>query len=47
MVAARHALTGPATDLDPAGAARVLCGAHAQVPSAAELCASGRTGAAR
>ena len=35
---ARHALTGPATDLDPAGVARVLCGAHAQVLSAAELC---------
>ena len=34
---ARHALTGPATDLDPAGVARVLCGAHAQVLSAAEL----------
>ena len=34
---ARHALTEPATDLDPAGVARVLCGAHAQVLSAAEL----------
>ena len=34
---ARHALTQPATDLGPAGIAGVLCGAHAQVPSAAEL----------
>jgi hypothetical protein len=34
---ARHALTGPATDLGPAGVAGVLCGAHAQVLSAAEL----------
>jgi Winged helix DNA-binding domain len=34
---ARHALTEPATDLGPAGIAGVLCGAHAQVPSAAEL----------
>ena len=34
---ARHALTQPATDLGPAGLAGVLCGAHAQVPSAAEL----------
>jgi hypothetical protein len=34
---ARHALTDPATDLGPAGIARVLCGAHAQVLSAAEL----------
>jgi hypothetical protein len=33
----RHALTEPATDLGPAGIARVLCGAHAQVLSAAEL----------
>ena len=33
----RHALAAPATDLGPAGVARVLCGAHAQVPSAAEL----------
>jgi len=33
----RHALTAPATDLGPAEVARVLCGAHAQVPSAAEL----------
>jgi hypothetical protein len=34
---ARHALTEPATDADPAGIAGVLCGAHAQVLSAAEL----------
>jgi hypothetical protein len=34
---ARHALTEPATDLDPAEIAGVLCGAHAQVLSAAEL----------
>jgi len=34
---ARHALTGPATGLGPAGIASVLCGAHAQVLSAAEL----------
>jgi hypothetical protein len=34
---ARHALAEPATDLDPAGIASVLCGAHAQVLSAAEL----------
>jgi Winged helix DNA-binding domain len=34
---ARHALTEPATDLGPADVARVLCGAHAQVLSAAEL----------
>jgi hypothetical protein len=34
---ARHALTAPATDLGPAGVAGVLCGAHAQVLSAAEL----------
>ena len=34
---ARHALTQPATDLGPAGIAGVLCGAHAQVLSAAEL----------
>jgi Winged helix DNA-binding domain len=34
---ARHALAEPATDLSPAGIAGVLCGAHAQVPSAAEL----------
>jgi hypothetical protein len=34
---ARHALTEPAPDLGPAEVARVLCGAHAQVLSAAEL----------
>ncbi|MGH8947821.1 MAG: DNA glycosylase AlkZ-like family protein, partial [Acidimicrobiia bacterium] len=34
---ARHALTEPAGDLDPAGIAVVTCGAHAQVLSAAEL----------
>ena len=34
---ARHALADPATDLGPAGIAGVLCGAHAQVMSAAEL----------
>lgn len=34
---ARHALTEPAADLRPADIAGVLCGAHAQVLSAAEL----------
>ena len=34
---ARSALTEPATDLGPAEVAGVLCGAHAQVLSAAEL----------
>ena len=34
---ARSALTEPAGDLGPAGIAGVLCGAHAQVLSAAEL----------
>jgi hypothetical protein len=34
---ARHALAAPATDLGPAGIAGVLCGARAQVLSAAEL----------
>ena len=34
---ARHALTEPATDLDPAAIAALLCGAHAQVLSAAEF----------
>jgi hypothetical protein len=34
---ARHALTEPATDLGPADIARMMCGAHAQVLSAAEL----------
>jgi hypothetical protein len=33
----RHLLADPATGLDPAGVAGVLCGAHAQVLSAAEL----------
>jgi hypothetical protein len=33
----RHALTAPATDSGPADVAGVLCGAHAQVLSAAEL----------
>ena len=33
----RHALAEPATDLDPAAVAARLCGAHAQVRSAAEL----------
>jgi Winged helix DNA-binding domain len=34
---ARHALTQPAPSLGPADVARVLCGVHAQVLSAAEL----------
>jgi len=34
---ARHALAEPAADLSPADVARMLCGAHAQVLSAAEL----------
>jgi hypothetical protein len=34
---ARHALAEPVTDLGPAGVAGLLCGAHAQVLSAAEL----------
>src|SRR5579859_4915984 len=34
---ARHALAEPATDLSPADVAGMLCGAHAQVLSAAEL----------
>ena len=34
---ARHALAEPATDLGPADIAGLLCGAHAQVLSAAEL----------
>jgi len=34
---ARHALADPATDLSPAGMAGVMCGAHAQVLSAAEF----------
>jgi len=45
---ARHALTEPATGLSPAGIAGVLCGAHAQVLSAAELSIGRRVaGAAR
>jgi len=45
---ARHALTEPATGLNPAGIAGVLCGAHAQVLSAAELSIGRRVaGAAR
>jgi hypothetical protein len=34
---ARHALAEPAAELDPAAVAGLLCGAHAQVISAAEL----------
>jgi len=34
---ARHALAEPSADLDPAGIAGLLCGAHAQVLSAAEF----------
>jgi len=34
---ARHALAEPAAELDPAAVAALLCGAHAQVLSAAEL----------
>jgi hypothetical protein len=34
---ARHALTEPATDRGPADIAGLMCGAHAQVLSAAEL----------
>jgi len=33
----RHALIKPATGVGPADIASVLCGAHAQVLSAAEL----------
>src|SRR5215472_1386365 len=45
---ARHALAEPATELSPAGIAGVLCGAHAQVLSAAELSIGRRVaGAAR
>ena len=33
----RQALAEPATDLDPAGVASLLCGVHAQVLGAAEL----------
>jgi hypothetical protein len=34
---ARHRLTAPARDIGPADVGRVLCGAHAQVMTAAEL----------
>ena len=34
---ARHALAEPSAELDPAGVAGLLCGAHAQVLSAAEF----------
>jgi hypothetical protein len=45
---ARHALTEPATGPGPAGIAGVLCGAHAQMLSAAELSIGRRiAGAAR
>ncbi|MBO0817655.1 MAG: AlkZ family DNA glycosylase [Actinobacteria bacterium] len=45
---ARHALTEPASGLGPADIASVLCGAHAQVLSAAELSLGRRiAGAAR
>jgi hypothetical protein len=45
---ARHALTEPASHLGPADMASVLCGAHAQVLSAAELSIGRRiAGAAR
>ena len=40
---ARHFLAEPATDLDPSGVAGVLCGAHAQVLSAAQLSIGRRT----
>ena len=40
---ARGFLAAPATDLGPAGVAGVLCGAHAQVLSAAELSIGRRT----
>ena len=44
----RHALDEPATDLGPVEIARALCGAHAQVLSAAELSIGRRiAGAAR
>jgi hypothetical protein len=45
---ARHALIDPATDLGAADTAGVLCGAHAQVLSAAEFSIARRiTGATR
>jgi hypothetical protein len=34
---ARHALAEPSAELDPAGAAGLLCGAHAQILTAAEF----------
>jgi hypothetical protein len=40
---ARHFLAEPAADLGPAGVAGVLCGAHAQVYSAAQLSIGRRT----
>jgi hypothetical protein len=43
---ARHRLAEPATDLTPAGIAGLLCGAHAQVASAAELSIGRRIGGA-
>src|SRR5215475_14412851 len=43
---ARHGLAEPATDLGPAGVAGVLCGAHAQILSAAELSIGRRIAAA-
>ena len=38
---ARHALAEPAADLGPAAVAGLVCGAHAQVLSAAELSVGG------
>ncbi len=43
---ARHRLSDPATDLGPADIADVMCGAHAQVLSAAELSIARRTAGA-
>ena len=43
---ARHALAQPATGQGPTGIARLLCGAHAQVISAAELSIRRRIGGA-
>ena len=43
---ARHALTEPAADLGLADIAGVMCGAHAQVMSAAELSIGGRSAGA-
>ena len=42
----RHRLAEPAADLSPAGVAGLLCGAHAQVASAAELSIGRRIGGA-